>query len=156
MRAGALAKIDFRAQPERYLVGRGEQGVFGVEPYKGEMLPLWRFATPELAAESAGNLFAQYLQYREQDDFVGMDMARKFIQMGYTRARRYANWKGGRKYGRDGSPLRDPRRGDPIKAESAAIFKAVWDDIRADPRYHELRARHERMRGARTRPRSRR
>ncbi len=26
------------------------------------------------------------------DDFVGTDMARKFIQMGYTRAVRYANY----------------------------------------------------------------
>ncbi len=27
-----------------------------------------------------------------------MDMARKFLQMGYTRAMRYAKHKGGRKY----------------------------------------------------------
>ncbi|MFF5380932.1 DUF4385 family protein [Pedobacter suwonensis] len=25
-------------------------------------------------------------------------MARKYLQMGYTRARRYANYKGGKKY----------------------------------------------------------
>ena len=30
-------------------------------------------------------------------------MARKFIQMGYTRARRYTNYKGGRKYNEDGT-----------------------------------------------------
>ena len=39
-----------------------------------------------------------FLNYRAEDDFVGMDMARKFLQMGYTRARRYANHKSGRKY----------------------------------------------------------
>ena len=39
-----------------------------------------------------------FLSYRAEDDFVGMDMARKFLQMGYTRARRYANHKSGRKY----------------------------------------------------------
>jgi len=31
-------------------------------------------------------------------DFVGADMARKFLQMGYSRSRRDANYKGGRKY----------------------------------------------------------
>lgn len=39
-----------------------------------------------------------YNLYKQQDDFVGMDMARKFLQMGYTRAMRYAKHKGGRKY----------------------------------------------------------
>lgn len=143
-----FARVDFRAHPGLYEVGRGEQGVLLVEPYKSELLPLWAFRTPEVAAESAGALFGQYLQYRDAGDFVGMDMARKFVQMGYTRARRYANWKGGRKYGADGRPTRRGA-GDPQKAVSAAIFKAVWDDIRADPRYHELRARHEARRRAR-------
>lgn len=32
-----------------------------------------------------------------------MAIARKFIQMGYTRARRYANYPDGRKYNEDGS-----------------------------------------------------
>lgn len=31
-------KIDFREKPELYRVGRGEQGVLLVEPYKGEIL----------------------------------------------------------------------------------------------------------------------
>ncbi len=140
--------IDFRAHPEEYDVGRGEQGVLLVQPYKDELLPLWRFRTPEIAAESVGALYAQYLQYREAEDFVGMDMARKFIQMGHTRARRYANWRGGRKRDADGRPVGERGSGDPQKAESAAIFKAFWDDIRADRRYHELRARHEARRAS--------
>jgi hypothetical protein len=32
-----------------------------------------------------------------------MDMARKFLQMGFTRARRYANHASGKKYAADGS-----------------------------------------------------
>ena len=38
------------------------------------------------------------MAYKKKGDFVGMDMARKFLQMGYTRSRRYANHKSGRKY----------------------------------------------------------
>ena len=30
--------IDFRQQPELYQIGRGEQGVLLVEPYKSELL----------------------------------------------------------------------------------------------------------------------
>jgi hypothetical protein len=34
-----FAHINFRDQPELYRVGRGEQGVLLVEPYKSEILP---------------------------------------------------------------------------------------------------------------------
>ena len=90
--------IDFRAHPELYRIGRGEQGVLSVQPYKGEILPHWRFRTPELARESAEAIHGLFRRYRAEGDFVGMDMARKFLQMGFTRARRYTNYKGGRKY----------------------------------------------------------
>ena len=39
-----------------------------------------------------------YLDYRDEKDFIGMDMCRKFLEMGFTRARRYANHNSGRKY----------------------------------------------------------
>jgi hypothetical protein len=74
-----------------------------VEPYKSEILPWWRYKDPESATKSAEKIYQLFETYRQQDDFVGMDMARKFIQMGYTRARRYANYKGGKKYAEDGS-----------------------------------------------------
>jgi hypothetical protein len=116
--------IDFRKNPELYRVGRGEQGVLLVEPYKSEILPHWRFKTPDIAAESSDKIYDMFLQYKEKDDFVGMDMARKFLQMGYTRARRYANYKGGRKYDEDGDVKE--RQNDSEKAESAAIFEEKW------------------------------
>jgi Domain of unknown function (DUF4385) len=151
--------LDLRAHPELYRVGRGEQGVLRVQPYKSELLPLWRFATPELAEESSTAILARFRGYLDAGDFVGADMARKFLQMGYTRSRRYARHRGGRKY--DG-PVPDDRKGrsgshgraelppdpeDPVKAESAAIFKAAWDEARADERYQQARAEHRRRYG---------
>jgi hypothetical protein len=90
--------IDFRENPEEYEIGRGEEGVFKVQPYKDELLPLWTFKTPEDAKESAEAILDKYEEYRENDDFPGMDMARKYLQMGYTRAMRYAKYPGGQKY----------------------------------------------------------
>ena len=128
------ALIDFRKEPERYRVGKGEQGVLLVEPYKSEILPNWRFRTPEVAQRSAEAILAMFLEYKENDDFVGMDMARKFLQMGWTRSRRYANHRSGRKYNRDtGKEL--PREEDPVKAESARIFREYYDRARSDPEY---------------------
>ncbi|MGD6778174.1 DUF4385 domain-containing protein [Sutcliffiella horikoshii] len=125
--------IDFRKNPELYRVGRGEQGVLLVEPYKSEILQHWRFKTPEIAEESSDKIYQMFLDYKEKGDFVGMDMARKFLQMGYTRARRYTNYKGGKKYDEDGKVKE--RQIDPVKAESAAIFKEKWKLAREDKDY---------------------
>jgi hypothetical protein len=66
------------------------------EPYKGELVPLWRFKTPEIATASSKAIYKLFLAYLRQNDFVGAYIARKFLQMGFTRARRYTNYKGGR------------------------------------------------------------
>jgi hypothetical protein len=138
--------LDFRAHPELYRIGRGEQGVLLVEPYKSEILPHWRFKTPALAQRSAEKIYRLFLRYKKQGDFVGMDMARKFLQMGYTRARRYANYPGGRKYAANGKDVL-PRQNDPVKAEAAEIFREKWRLARNDEEYlqkkNEHRARYE-------------
>jgi hypothetical protein len=137
-----FASINFRDHPELYQVGRGEQGVLMVEPYKSEILPHWRFKNADAAARSAKEIYALFEEYRQQNDFVGMDMARKFIQMGYTRARRYANHKSGKKYDRDRKVK--PLERDPVKAEAAAVFKEWWDKIRADNDYLHRKKAHQR------------
>ncbi|RYY66551.1 MAG: DUF4385 family protein [Chitinophagaceae bacterium] len=66
-------KTDFREHPEWYRMGKGEQGVLLVQPYKGELLPHWRFRTPEVARVSASKLLELFAAYRDAGDFVGMD-----------------------------------------------------------------------------------
>ena len=116
-----------------------------VEPYKSEILPLWRFRTPALARRSSAAILRRFREYRRKSDFVGMDMARKFLQMGYTRARRYANYRGGRKYAARGTRVL-PRGGDPVKAQSASIFYSAWREAAADLMYQRLMKEH-RQRG---------
>ena len=139
---------DFRARPECYEIGLGEAGAFRVQPYKGELLPLWSFRTVAAARESAEALWAAYEAYRADGDFVGMDMARKYLQMGFTRAMRYAKYPGGRKITPDGDLVAPQRWADPQKREAALLFKAKWDAVREDPVYQARKAAHE----ARPRP----
>ena len=149
--------LDFRSSPELYRVGKGEQGVLLVEPYKSEILPYWRFKTPEIARHSSDKIYEMFLKYLQQDDLVGADMARKFLQMGYTRSRRYANHKSGRKYKQN--PQKEsskeaqikarqdilPNEVDPVKAESAAIFKEKWLQAKTNEKYLELLEKHKKM-----------
>ncbi|HEY9827119.1 MAG TPA: DUF4385 domain-containing protein [Stenomitos sp.] len=133
--------IDFRQHPECYRIGKGEQGVLLVEPYKSEILPYWRFRTPELARQSAAKIYELFVAYKAADDFVGMDMARKYLQMGYTRARRYANHASGRKYDKTSKAVL-PRVEDPIKAECANVFYEVWQRVKVDLDYLQRADRH--------------
>ena len=123
-----------------------------VEPYKSDILPHWRFKNPAPARESSSKLHSIFLSYLEEDDFVGADMARKFIQMGYTRARRYANHKGGKKYvhgqgkgkgARKEIPRLEIAEQDPEKVEAARIFKEVLDEeCWGNGKYLRLREEH--------------
>jgi hypothetical protein len=138
--------VDFRAHPEAYRVGRGEEGVLSAEPYKSELLPLWRFRTPDIARRSAIKIWNAFVRYRRASDFVGMDMARKFLQMGFTRARRYANHPSGRKYGAHGEVLPRATDGDDDddddddKALAAEQFRTRWQRALRDATYRRWRA----------------
>ncbi|ALI98283.1 DUF4385 domain-containing protein [Rufibacter tibetensis] len=148
--------VNFRENPELYRVGVGEQGVLLVEPYKSEILPHWRFKNVEVATASAEKIFTMFEDYLAKQEFVGADMARKFLQMGFTRARRYANHKGGRKYEvspeahNEGLPYPYssgsankgnevlPQEADALtneKAQAAAVFKNYWFKAKDHPEY---------------------
>ncbi|KAF2488102.1 hypothetical protein BDY17DRAFT_314851 [Neohortaea acidophila] len=134
-----------------YRIARGEQGVLTFEPYKSLLLPHWRFKTVPIARTSSSTLKAAFDHYVSARDFVGADMARKFIQMGMTRAKRYANYKGGRKYDRsereterDGGSRRQLEKseghvGREEKAEASEVFKAVWRECTSDEGYLGLK-----------------
>ena len=147
--------IDFRQRPDLYRIGKGEQGVLLVEPYKSEILPHWRFRTPEIAAVSAAKIYQLFLDYLATEDLVGADMARKFLQMGYTRSRRYANHKSGRKYRQnpqDEASLAAekarrkeallPNEPDAEKAAAALCFQEKYQLAKANPDYQRLLAGH--------------
>ena len=54
------------------------------------------------AIKSSDRIYSMFCEYKRRKDFIGMDMARKFLEMGFTRARRYANHSSGRKYESNG------------------------------------------------------
>lgn len=120
-----------------YRIGRGETGVLTFEPYKSILLPHWKFRTVPIARASSHTLYQKFLEYNKADDFVGMDMARKFIQMGMTRSKRYANHKGGRKYDKEGKELEKSKahKGRDEKHQASQVFREVWERCKAHEGY---------------------
>ena len=134
--------LDFSVEENRnlYRIGRGEQGVLLVRPYTNIICDHWRFRTPDEAVRSANKIFAMYLDYRDDKDFIGMDMCRKFLEMGFTRSRRYANHHTGKKYDNKGNVR--PQEPDHMTckyAESARIFKHVRDIVAKSEDYVRMR-----------------
>jgi hypothetical protein len=80
------------------------------------LVTLWRFKTSEIARKSSQSIYRKSLAYLRQGDFVGADMARKFLQMGFTRAICNANYKGGRKDDHADKHRLETGTGDPAKA----------------------------------------
>jgi hypothetical protein len=112
----------------KYRIARGEQGVLTFEPYKSYLLPHWRFRTVPIARTSSATLYEHFLSFYDAEDFVGMDMARKFIQMGMTRSKRYANYRGGRKYdgGKEGGVQKEKSKGHAGKEEKEEASKLIY------------------------------
>ena len=134
--------IDFKDERNRklYRIGRGEQGVLLVRPYTNVICDHWRFKTPDEAVKSSNKIFAMYLDYRDEKDFIGMDMCRKFLEMGFTRARRYANHNSGKKYDSEGNVRpQEPDHATSKYAKSATIFKKVRDIVAKNETYVKMR-----------------
>ena len=135
-------RLDFTDEETRklYRIGRGEQGVLLVRPYTNDICAHWRFKTPEIAVESANKILSMYLKYMVDGDFIGMDMCRKFLEMGFTRSRRYANHHSGKKYDDEGNGRpQEPDHATCDFAKSAQIFKKVRDLVAKNATYVTMR-----------------
>ena len=134
--------LDFTDAETRklYRIGRGEQGVLLVRPYTNDICAHWRFVDVPTAHKSSTKIYKMFLEYKRQEDFIGMDMARKFLEMGHTRARRYANHSSGKKYDSTGKVR--PQESDwrtSEKARAAEVFKVLRDKAAKDPTYQQMR-----------------
>ena len=132
-------EVDYSKNPHLYRIGRGQQGVLICEPYKSELYPIWRFKTEEVARESAEKIYQKFKEYLRLGDFVGADMAKKYLHMGFTRSRRYANHKSGKKWTQENGEWKIlPQEKDwetREKARSARVFYSYWKMAREDEEY---------------------
>ena len=134
--------LDFTDTETRklYRIGRGEQGVLLVRPYTNDICAHWRFVDENTARTSSSTIYKMYCKYRRKKDFIGMDMARKFLEMGFTRSRRYANHNSGKKYDPSGKVYpQEPDWKTSEKAMAANVFKRVRDEVAYDEMYMQMR-----------------
>jgi hypothetical protein len=137
---GAAADTaDFRRHPERYRTGAAEHDVLKAEPYASELLPYLHFRGERAARHAAQGMFDVFMRYRDQSDFVGMDMAKKFLEMGWLRTRRYAGYVTNMLH-HDSIHL--PALYDVGMAGAAKTFYGLLQRARNDALYVHLKGKH--------------
>ena len=142
-------QANVRQNPEAYVIGRGQFGVLKYQPYKDEILPLWRYKNEAVAEVSSSRILKLFYWYLSNDNFVGADMAKKFLHMGFTRPMRYAKYPGGQKYDDDGNevqahgPDTTGEWYDPDKREAAVVFRKRWKAARENEKYCSLKELHK-------------
>ncbi|WRT67182.1 uncharacterized protein IL334_004148 [Kwoniella shivajii] len=125
-----------RYTPLTYKATKNEVGVFTTRGYSEDIKPLWKFKNEEEATRAAEGIWKLFKGYRDKNDFVGMDICRKFIQMGRTRSLRYALRPGGKKY--DSQTGKEFKRSGKIydqgKLDGANVYEdylgKCWDDLK--------------------------
>jgi adenylosuccinate lyase len=137
----------FKLQLKTYTT-KSEVGVLSYK-YSKILAKYWRFKTPDTALLSAKILYKIFKSHiaslelfkdKINNDihskkiskyFIKADLCRKFIQMGYTRAKRYYYHKSGIKWKKTKTGKWNilPNEYDDIKLESANIFKIYLKKI---------------------------
>jgi len=77
--------INYKASPLMYEVTNGCGGMYTCEPYKSRLLEVWKYSNIEVAKLSAQSITKIFENYIKDDDFVGADMAKKYLRAGFTR-----------------------------------------------------------------------
>jgi hypothetical protein len=140
---------NYREYPEDYVVSSGQFGVLKYQPYKDEILPLWRYKNKEVAEVSSRRILRLFYNYLDRDEFVGADMAKKYLHMGFTRPMRYAKYPGGKKYDDSGEertahgPDTTGEWYDSDKREAAVTFRKRWKEARENKQYCRLKELHK-------------
>ena len=72
-------RLDFTDASTRqlYRIGRENKGFIGTLT-QTMLVTHWKFRTPRLASLSSQKILNIYEDYKENKDFIGMDMCRKF------------------------------------------------------------------------------
>ena len=133
--------VDYRKNPHLYKIGRGQQSVLICEPYKSELYPLWRFKTPDKAQLSCNQIYLKFLEYIDENDFVGADMAKKYLHMGFTRARRYWNHSSGKKWTKQNGKWEILPKDHNVERffTSSNIFQKYWKLARENEQYRQMK-----------------
>lgn len=140
---------NYRKNPKDYVISRGQFGVLKYQPYKDEILPYWKYKNKNVAQTSSEKILELFYQYLDNEDFVGADMSKKYLHMGFTRSMRYAKYPAGKKYDDNGDEkqARGPNTtgewADPDKREAALQFKPKWDECRNNKQYQKMKELHK-------------
>lgn len=132
--------INVKEHPELYIVDNNLKGIYSFEPYKSELLPLFKYKSVKGAKRSIDKLKYRFNKYLENQDFIGCNLTLKYLKAGYIFSQRYSRYENGRRYedGEEKEPLKIKDR-DKEKMEITRMYKKVWEEVRSSEDYKKLK-----------------
>ncbi len=120
-----------------YPIEGGELSMRTFQPYRSALLPLWRFHNVEVATKSSKDLWERFEDYDDRNDFVGMDMVRKLLQIGMMRTQMKSYFKDRIKYNDEGNvlPNSEGRQRNQEMDNTSRIFQKYFDYTRTHQGY---------------------
>lgn len=125
---GPTNDTNYAAHPEAYPLEMDDEQALAAAPYAAQVLPHWRYGSTAEAATSAAALYELYTRYKENGEFIGMDVVRRLLRLGQKRARLL--------------PGVAPTPGQPLQPPPAAIFSKTFRMVDNDPDYAAMRQAH--------------
>jgi len=116
--------------PEQYLFEKSMKDVTTFEPYSSRIMPFFKYDTLDDARESASQILYLFRWYMDQEDYIGADIAKAYLESGYRLAKR--NFE---------RHLRVILCDIESDLAIAQVFKDSWDRARLDPRFLSLHIR---------------
>jgi len=77
--------INYSVFPLIYEVTEDCGGMYTCEPYKTKLLEVWRFSNIKVSKLSAKAIIEIFEEYVANNDFVGADLAKKYLRAGSTK-----------------------------------------------------------------------
>ena len=77
--------INYGENPLLYHYAPDCSGMYVCSPYREELLGIWKFSSKSVAKQSAKDIYNLFLKYLDLEDFVGCDIARKYLQAGFQK-----------------------------------------------------------------------
>jgi len=74
--------INYKLKPLLYEVTNDLGGMYVCEPYKTDLLQVWKFKDAQTSKSSASKIKDMFFDYIKKKDFVGADLAKKYLKAG--------------------------------------------------------------------------
>ena len=127
--------INYRNNPDYYIYIPNILGIFVIQPYTDEIVPIIKISSVDIFKESLQKLTDLFMMYLDNKDYIGSDMVRKYIQFIVTQSKAYYNKNKKNILVNNNIPYYPNLYGNPQALEIVKLSEKLLDTIKNNNMY---------------------